>query len=128
MIDRETGRQFTGFSLIGVINTIVHLVIVIGLVEVLLVDPMLANAFAFMCANLFSFWANSRWSFQTALTRRRYMRFLSVSLVGLFISIIAIAVSEALHWHYLIGVFLSFIVLPLLTFFTHKKWTWKTLD
>lgn len=128
MIDRETGRQFTGFSLIGVINTIIHLVIVIGLVEILLLDPILANALAFICANLFSFWANSRWSFQTALTRQRYIKFLSVSLIGLFISITAIAISETLQWHYLIGVFLSFMVLPLLTFFTHKKWTWKTPD
>jgi len=128
MFDREVGRQFTGFSIIGVINTVIHLTLVTGLVEILLIDPMLANALAFISANLFSFWANSRWSFQTVLTRQRYMRFLLVSLIGLFVSVSAIAVSEALRWHYLVGVLLSFIVLPLITFFTHKKWTWKTLD
>jgi len=128
VFDREVGRQFTGFSLIGVINTVIHLTLVTCLVEILLIHPMLANALAFISANLFSFWANSRWSFQTVLTRQRYMRFLLVSLIGLFVSVSAIAVSEALRWHYLIGVLLSFIVLPLITFFTHKKWTWKTLD
>ena len=125
MIDRETGRQFTGFSLIGVFNTIIHLVIVTGLVEIFFVHPMPANAIAFICANLFSFWANSRWSFQATVTRQRYLRFFTVSLIGLAISILAIAVSEALKWHYLIGVAISFCTMPLLTFIAHKSWTYR---
>lgn len=128
MIDWKIGRQFTGFSLIGVLNTIVHLVIVTGLVEIFFAHPMPANAIAFICANLFSFWANSRWSFQTTLTRQRYLRFFTVSLIGLAISILAIAVSEALKWHYLVGVLLAFTVLPIITFFAHKKWTWSNLE
>lgn len=125
MIDRETGRQLTGFSLIGVFNTIIHLVIVTGLVEIFFAHPMPANAIAFICANLFSFWANSRWSFQATLTRQRYLRFFTVSLTGLTVSILAIAVSEALKWHYLIGVAISFCIMPLLTFIAHRSWTYR---
>ncbi|MCC8997043.1 MAG: GtrA family protein [Nitrosomonas sp.] len=125
MFDREVGRQFIGFSLIGVINTVIHLVLVTGLVEILLIHPMLANALAFIGANLFSFWANSRWSFQTALTRQRYTRFFLVSLIGLFVSVSAIAISEALRWHYLVGVAISFCIMPFLTFITHKSWTYR---
>ncbi|WP_244070399.1 GtrA family protein [Nitrosomonas sp. PY1] len=125
MIDREIGRQFTGFSLIGIFNTIIHLVIVTSLVEVFLAHPMPANAIAFICANLFSFWANSRWSFRTTLTHQRYLRFFTVSLIGLTTSILAIAVSETLNWHYLIGVAISFCIMPLLTFVAHRSWTYK---
>lgn len=125
MLSRETGRQVTGFSLIGVVNTLIHLILVTGLVELFFVHPILANGMAFISANLFSFWANSRWSFQVAVTSRRYMRFLAVSFLGLSISLIAVAISEALRWHYLTGVVLSFCVIPLLTFFTHKFWTYK---
>jgi len=128
MFSREAGRQLTGFSLIGIVNTLIHLMIVTGLVEILFVHPLPANGIAFMSANLFSFWANSRWSFRAILTRQRYLRFLTVSLAGLAVSLIAIMISEALHWHYLAGVFLSFIFLPLLTFFVHKNWTWKNLS
>lgn len=128
MFNRETGRQFTGFSLIGVVNTLLHLMVVTGLVELFSVHPIPANGMAFITANLFSFWANSRWSFRAAVTRQRYMRFLAVSLLGLFVSLLAIAVSEALQWHYLAGVLLSFVFLPLITFLAHRHWTWKILD
>lgn len=127
MIDRKIGRQFTGFSLIGVINTIIHLLIVTSLVEIYVVHPILANAIAFIFANSFSFWANSYWSFQTAPSRQRYLLFFAVSLAGLTVSILAIAISETLRWHYLVGVSLAFIVLPIVTFFAHKKWTWSNL-
>lgn len=128
ILNRETGRQLTGFSLVGVVNTLIHLMIVIGLVELLSIHSALANGVAFIGANLFSFWANSRWSFRVAATHQRYMRFLAVSLLGLFISILAINVSEALQLHYLAGVLLSFVFLPLMTFLAHRNWTWKTLD
>lgn len=128
MIDRKIARQLTGFSLIGVINTFIHLGLVTALVELLTIHPMPANGMAFLCANLFSFWANSRWSFRTAITRHRYLRFLTVSLIGLTVSISSIAISEALQWHYLIGVLLSFIFLPLVTFLAHRYWTWNTHD
>lgn len=127
IVDRETGRQFTGFSVIGVVNTLIHLMIVIGLVEWLSIYPALANGMAFIGANLFSFWANSRWSFRVSATRQRYVRFLTVSLLGLFASVLAIQLSEALQWHYLAGVLLSFVFLPLITFLAHRNWTWKIL-
>jgi putative flippase GtrA len=128
MLSRETGRQLTGFSLIGIANSLIHLIIVIGLVELFSVHPLPANGIAFISANIFSFWANSRWSFRVVATRQRYMRFLAVSLAGLAVSLIAIAISEMLQWHYLAGVFLSFIFLPLITFLAHRNWTWRTLD
>ncbi len=128
MLDREAGRQFTGFSLIGIVNTLIHLVIVTGLVELFSVYSVLANGIAFISANLFSFWANSRWSFRAVISTQRYLRFLTVSLLGLAVSLLASIVSEALSWHYLIGVLLTFVFLPFITFCAHKNWTWKVLD
>jgi len=128
MLDREAGRQFTGFSLIGIVNTLIHLVIVTGLVELFSVYSVLANGIAFISANLFSFWANSRWSFRAVISTQRYLRFLTVSLLGLAVSLLASIVSEALSWHYLIGVLLTFVFLPFITFCAHKNWTWKALD
>ncbi|MGG7056453.1 GtrA family protein [Nitrosomonas sp. ANs5] len=128
IFNRKTSRQFTGFSLIGVVNTLLHLLVITGLVELFSVHPIPANGVAFITANLFSFWANSRWSFRAAATRQRYMRFLTVSLLGLFVSLLAIAISENLQWHYLAGVLLSFVFLPLLTFLAHRHWTWKIVD
>lgn len=128
MINRETGRQLASFSLIGVCNTLIHLVMVMGLVELFSVYPVLANGVAFITANLFSFWANSRWSFRAAINRQRYIRFFVVSLLGLTVSLLASMLGEALHWHYLLGVLLTFIFLPLVTFLAHRNWTWNMLN
>ena len=104
-------RQFAGFSVLGLVNTAIHLAVVL----------------AFACANVFSFWGNSRWVFRARPTRQRYVRFLLVSLLGLAVSLGASALGESRHWHYLAGVALSFALLPALTFFAHRIWTWKTL-
>jgi putative flippase GtrA len=128
MINRETGRQLASFSLIGVCNTLIHLVMVMGLVELFSVYPVLANGVAFINANLFSFWANSRWSFRAAINRQRYIRFFVVSLLGLTVSVLASMLGETLHWHYLLGVLLTFIFLPLVTFLAHRNWTWNMLN
>jgi len=128
MINRETGRQLASFSLIGVCNTLIHLVMVMGLVELFSVYPVLANGVAFINANLFSFWANSRWSFRAAINRQRYLRFFVVSLLGLTVSLLASMLGEVLHWHYLLGVLLTFIFLPLVTFLAHRNWTWNMLN
>ncbi|WP_295852329.1 GtrA family protein [uncultured Xylophilus sp.] len=128
MLRSETTRQFAGFSLIGLVNTGIHLAVVTSLVEWARLHPALANGLAFVCANVFSFFANSRWTFRSAASLSRYLRFVTVSLAGLAIAMAASALGAALHWHYLAGVLLSFALLPVLSFAANKYWTWKTPD
>ncbi len=125
MINLKFGRQFFGFSIAGVVNTLIHLAVVTSLVQLFGIYPVLANGLAFAVANTFSFWANSRWTFRTPMSAKRYLRFLAISVIGLSVALLASALGEALHWHYFGGVFLSFLLLPLLTFVGHKYWTWK---
>ena len=117
-------RRFSGFSVIGVFNTIIHLLIVTGLVELMHLSSVLANCLAFVFANIFSFWANSRWNYRTPLTSFRYKRFLFVSLLGLVITAACTGFAEFMRWHYLIGTALTFFTLPMLTFIAHHRWTW----
>lgn len=118
-------RQLLTFAIAGVFNTLIHLALVLTLVEGLHCHPVLANGAAFVVANLFSFWANSRWTFSTNLSFHRYARFLSVSLLGLCLTVAASALAQWLRWHYLFGVLLSFVCLPVLTFVAHRYWTWR---
>ncbi|WP_296907009.1 GtrA family protein [Polaromonas sp.] len=117
-------KRFSGFSLIGIFNTLIHLSVVTGLVEFFHVFPVWANCLAFAAANSFSFWANSRWNYGTPLTGDRYRRFLVVSLAGLAITAACTAFAEMMGWHYLIGTALVFVALPALTFMAHHRWTW----
>jgi len=60
-----------------------------------------ATSVGFLSANLFSYYANSRWNFGAKRTVGRYARFLPASLAGLALSNAVMSVVEALGLHYL---------------------------
>jgi putative flippase GtrA len=122
---RQPWQELMRFSAIGLVNTGIHLTVVVGLVEWIRLQPVAANGLAFGVANAFSFWANSHWTFRAAPTRARYLRFLCVSLAGLGLALAASALAAAQGWHYLAGVVLSFVLLPLLSFAANRLWTWR---
>ncbi|NSL55468.1 GtrA family protein [Uliginosibacterium aquaticum] len=104
MIRAEFPR-FLRFCAVGVANTGVHMLIVLTLAELLHWPPPLANAMAFLGANLFSYILNSRWTFATMKgDASRYPRFLAVSLVGLAISWASVELAMLAGLHYLFGV------------------------
>ena len=111
MMRSEFGR-FVRFCVVGVANTSVHMVIVLLLAEILHWTPQLANVAAFVCANIFSYAVNSRWTFASmrGQNRARYPRFLAVSLVGLGLSWACVELAIRLGLHYLIGVAASVLV------------------
>lgn len=113
------------FSGIGVINTLLHTAVVVLSVEGLSVHPTLANTIAFVVANTFSYWANRRWNFKTAPSLRQYGRFFLVSLAGLAITVLVSGFAAWAGWHYLAGLGLVFIALPVFTFALHWQWTFK---
>jgi len=120
----EAWREFFTFASIGVVNTAIHLGVVTALVEMAQMSPVPANGLAFVCANLFSFWANGRFTFKAQPTLSRYGRFLTVSLVGLSVSLGTSAMAVFMQWHYSMGVLLAFVLLPVLSFFANRFWTW----
>lgn len=124
LLSRKIFRRFSGFSVIGVINTLIHLLVVTGMVELSDASAVGANCLAFVIANVFSFWANSRWNYGTPMTGRRFKRFFAVSIAGLMVTAGISAVASAQGWHYLAGTALVFVTLPVLTFIAHQKWTW----
>lgn len=124
-IDGHLLRRFAAFSGIGVVNTGIHVGIVVALVESVGTHPVLANCLAFVAANAFSYWANSRWNYGMPMSRPRYLRFLAVSLAGLGTTMAMSAIAAAMAWHYLVGVAMVFVALPTLSFTAHHFWTWS---
>lgn len=117
--------KLAGFSGIGVINTLIHAAVVVSLVEGLDSHPVVANTAAFVVANTFSYWANSRWNFKTNVSLAQYGRFLLVSLLGLVTTIAVSGMAASAGWHYLTGLALVFVALPTLTFILHWRWTFN---
>lgn len=117
-------KLFTGFSVIGGLNTLIHFVVVVMLVEAVKLHPVVSNVAGFILANTFSYWANSRLNFKTQMSYQRYAKFLTVSVLGLLITIFMSSLAEWLQLHYLFGLLFIFITMPVLTFIMHYKWTW----
>ncbi|MDR3229630.1 MAG: GtrA family protein [Puniceicoccales bacterium] len=75
-----------------------------------------ANSVAFLVANTFSYFVNSRWSFDATLKVGRYARFLPTSCVGLSCAY-GIMHFVTLHgWHYNTAVLIQVCVTPFINF------------
>ena len=122
--NRDLLQRFARFSGIGLINTAIHVFVVIALVEAFDVHSVVSNWAGFAAANVFSYWANSRWNYRTSLSPIRYVRFLIVSVLGLVITGLMSGFASFQGWHYLVGTAMVLLSLPLLTFYIHDRWTW----
>ena len=123
-INFNFAKQFLSFSGIGFINTMIYMLITVTVVELMNINPVLANIIAFVSANIFSYWANSRWSFRATLSSGRFFKFFTVSIIGLLLTISISTNAQAMHWHYLTGVAILLCTMPILSFVSHKFWTY----
>ena len=81
-------KRFATFSLIGVVNTIIHFAVFMVLFESLGVHYLLASTLGFVAAVINSYWMNSRWTF-AGLARRdtgEFVRFVTVSVAALLVN------------------------------------------
>ena len=103
---------FLRFALIGVINTGLHFILLVFMVEKMKSPPPLANAIAFLIANFFSYFANSRFNFRVGISSKRYILFLGTALIGVIIAYGLSAAVERFGGHYLVGFALLIVIMP----------------
>lgn len=118
-------RQFALFVCIGLGATAVHVVIAAYLIGTHMMPPALGNGIAFAFANLISYVSQSTYVFQQPPTHAQYRRFLSVSLVGLAVVAAISTGLEVLGVHYLAGIAVVVLVVPVATFGLHSVWTFR---
>jgi putative flippase GtrA len=112
---------FLRFALIGVLNTGLHFVLLVLLVEKIGLWPPLANAGAFFGTNLFSYFANSHFSFKVDISSHRYVRFLVTSLIGVVIAYGLSSVVEHFGGHYLLGFVLLIVLMPPINYLLARR-------
>lgn len=113
-------KQIIIFAIIGVINTALHAVMLVLCVELLIIDSTLANAIAFMAANIFSYFANSKITFKSVVSFRRYVSFFSASILSLLLTITISYISNCYALHYLIGFGFIIVLVPAISFIVMK--------
>ena len=125
MNPRNIFERLAVFSGVGVLNTLIHTLFVVLLVEIFDIGSVVSNGVAFVVATLCSYWANGRWSFRVRPSVQQYGRFLIVSFLGLVITLLASGFASWVGWHYAFGMALVFVFLPILSFSLHFLWTFK---
>lgn len=119
-------KQPIAFAIVGVINTLLHASILILLVESLFLSATVSNFFAFLGANIFSYIANSKFTFNRDLGLKKYIAFFSASVISLGLTLVISFLSSMYGLHYLFGFLLILIFVPLFNFIALKIFVFKS--
>ncbi len=107
----------------GVLNTGIHLGVVMLVLAHTPWHQMGANALAYCVASSFSYLLNARWSFGATHHWRGFLRFQGVTVLGFVASALLGYMGDLLAWHYLFTVFLVALIVPALSFSLHRTYT-----
>lgn len=121
----EVIKRARRFLIIGLGVTFLHVLVASILIETILPQPSAANGIAFVISTMASYICNTLWSFSRAPAIANLMRFLVVSLCGLFLAMSLAALVEYLGFSYWIGIASIVTTIPVLTFSLHTIWTYK---
>jgi putative flippase GtrA len=113
------------FAATGLISTGIHVLVAAAFVNLIAPMPAIANGCAFIVATVFSYLANTLWSFSTRLHGRNLLRFVTVAVAGCLLAMAISGTAEMLGWHYLVGIALVVCILPPVTFVAHNRWTYR---
>jgi putative flippase GtrA len=119
--------QMVKFGFAGLTATAVHTAMLLFLVEKMGMGAVLASIPAFLTATLVSFLVNHHWTFIAPGGYRLYLpRYAAVSITGLFLNIaIMYSVVSLLHQPYGIGLAVVIILVPVISFFLQRHWTFS---
>lgn len=119
-------RQFVKFSIVGTLNTVASTIVYTTSTRALRLDPLVANALAFLVAVTISFFLNKHWTFRDPQPQylRQYSRFFTVSAIGLVTSeTIILVLHKLLGLHDLIAFFSAIAVVLFWNFNANRAWT-----
>ena len=122
-IDVNTRIQLIRFCVVGSVNFVIHLATFALAASVLDLTQLISNAIGYLVASSFSFIVNSIWSFEAKLRMRRYVRFQLVGVFGLAICAILGHLGDEFHLPYTVTVSATLLILPLVSFFIHRHYT-----
>ena len=118
-------KKASKFAVSGLGATLMHVFVALVLLRVVMAPPTVANGVAYVFANIFSYLANTFWSFGQVATQRNFSRFITTSILGLGLSILISGAAELAGLSDLIGLGLVVLIMPPLMFCIHLMWTYK---
>ncbi len=121
----STARQLRRFVVVGVAATATHVAMSVLSIELLGLGVQAGTFVAFSCALSLSYLLNRAWTYQARGRHRRQLpRFAVVSFAGYGLNAAIMAlVTNLFGLSYLFGIAVVVMVLPSLSFLSHRYWT-----
>ncbi|HIC7208831.1 GtrA family protein [Burkholderia stabilis] len=113
------------FGLSGLCSTAIHTLVAAAMFALFDATPVTANAVAFICATVFSYLANTLWSFSSTVRTRNLLRFLAVTLAGFIETLLLARAAELLEVSRGMSVVAIALLIPPTTFVLHRLWTYR---
>ncbi|WP_175997444.1 GtrA family protein [Burkholderia stabilis] len=113
------------FGLSGLCSTAIHTLVAAAMFALFDATPVTANAVAFICATVFSYLANTLWSFSSTVRTRNLLRFLAVTLAGFIETLLLARAAELLEVSRGMSVVAIALLIPPTTFLLHRLWTYR---
>ncbi|SFV62767.1 hypothetical protein MNB_SV-9-1287 [hydrothermal vent metagenome] len=125
MIDYIFSHKIVRYGFIGGISTLIHISIASLFIYFVSNSLFLSNITGFLVAYIFSYTIQSKFVFENKISLEKAIKYFLVQIGAL---IIAILLSDILNEFnsYIKSIIVAFL-LPLVTFFIHKFWTFRDL-
>jgi putative flippase GtrA len=125
LAQRPEFARLIRFGVSGVLATALHVAIAMPLMVWCKASPPLANSVAFADATLWSYLANTLWSFSSSPDIRNACRFIVVALAGLALTALVSGLAQQAGASPLMGIAAVVSVVPAFTFVAHRFWTYR---
>jgi putative flippase GtrA len=127
LLRKELFQKFIKYSFVGFISTCIYFLSVFIFVERFHFEPVFGSAIAFIIMTIVSFFMNVHYTFGSDVTYQKLLRFLIVSTVGFTINfLLMFLIVQILSYHYLVGEFVTILVIPLVNFLLNNYWTFQS--
>lgn len=120
---RRLVKKFFRFALIGVLNTVIHAGALATLVQIGNWSSGAGNVGAYLFASTLSFFLNARFAFRVKRSSIRFLRFQMVGLINIAVCYGLGVLADAEGIHYLWLVLMTGLILPLISFVLHCRFS-----
>lgn len=122
-LNKKVWKEIITFSLIGISNVAVYLLLVSFFIYLTEINLSLVNGLAYIFSAIYSFCLNTIFTFKQPFSRIKLLKFLTASFFLSILASLITAIILFLKFQYWISVLVIVFGLPFLSFFLHKHWT-----